>query len=269
MAWATASSSAARGRPSRAGAAGASATKPAIWRRAIARAPSRAAASWGSAGASWNRIRQPSGFASTQAKKSSNSARARGAPTGLPDGPVIVATGLPDAARLLGDASVRWTGGNALCLDLGLGRRRGDPFVVCDLDEGAWIERFTATDRTLAPHGTELLQAQIGIREGEPAGAATARLEAVLDAAFPGWRGREVWRRRQVMTARSGALDLPGTTWRDRPAVAQRDGVFLAGDMVAAEGLLCEVSFAAAAQAARLACASAAGRPHREAAATA
>ncbi len=187
----------------------------------------------------------------------------------LPDAPVIVATELPDAARLLDDASIRWTGGHALCLDLGLDRRRGDPFVVSDLDEGAWIERFSATDRTLAPEATELLQAQIGIRDGEPAAAATERLESILDAAFPAWRTREVWRRRQVMTARSGALDLPGTTWRDRPAVAQRDGVFLAGDMVAAEGLLCEVSFAAAAQAARLACASAAGRPHREAAATA
>ena len=44
------------------------------------------------------------------------------------------------------------------------------------------------------------------------------------------------------MDARSGALDMPGTTWRDRPAVDRGDGVFLAGDMVAAPGLLAEVS---------------------------
>jgi hypothetical protein len=55
------------------------------------------------------------------------------------------------------------------------------------------------------------------------------------------------------MAARSGALDLPGSTWRDRPAVERGDGVFLAGDMVAAEGLLAEVAFASAQRAAQLA----------------
>ena len=52
---------------------------------------------------------------------------------------------------------------------------------------------------------------------------------------------------------RSGALDLPGTTWRDRPAVARGDDVFLAGDMVAAPGLLSEVTFNSATEAASLA----------------
>ena len=60
------------------------------------------------------------------------------------------------------------------------------------------------------------------------------------------------------MDARSGALDLPGTTWRERPAVDRGDGVFLAGDMVAAPGLLSEVSWASAIEASRLALASAA-----------
>jgi hypothetical protein len=55
------------------------------------------------------------------------------------------------------------------------------------------------------------------------------------------------------MDARSGALDMPGTTWRDRPAVDRGDGVFLAGDMVAAPGLLSEVSWASAIEASRLA----------------
>lgn len=61
------------------------------------------------------------------------------------------------------------------------------------------------------------------------------------------------WRRRQVMDARSGALDMPGKTWRDRPAVDRGDGVFLAGDMVAAPGLLAEVSLTSALKASRLA----------------
>ncbi len=56
-----------------------------------------------------------------------------------------------------------------------------------------------------------------------------------------------------MLDGRSGALDMPGTSWRDRPAVDRGDGVFLAGDMVAAPGLLAEVSWASGVQAARLA----------------
>jgi hypothetical protein len=68
---------------------------------------------------------------------------------------------------------------------------------------------------------------------------------------FDGWRERETWRRRQVMDGRTGALDHPGRTWRDRPKVDRGDGVFLAGDMVAAPGLLSEVAWASALEAAR------------------
>ncbi|MGW7790566.1 hypothetical protein ACWGKX_24110, partial [Streptomyces tricolor] len=42
---------------------------------------------------------------------------------------------------------------------------------------------------------------------------------------------------------RTGAVDLPGRSWRDRPAVDRGDGVYLAGDQVAAPGVLAEVSF--------------------------
>ena len=62
----------------------------------------------------------------------------------LPDGPVIVATELDDARRLLGDETLRWRGGHAVCLDLAMRSRRGDPFVVVDLQETGWVERFTA-----------------------------------------------------------------------------------------------------------------------------
>ena len=46
---------------------------------------------------------------------------------------------------------------------------------------------------------------------------------------------------------------MPGQSWRDRPAVDRGEGVFLAGDMVAAPGLLSEVSWASAIEAGRLA----------------
>ena len=46
----------------------------------------------------------------------------------LPRAPVIVATELADARRLLGDETLHWLSGNAVCIDLAVRRRRGDPF---------------------------------------------------------------------------------------------------------------------------------------------
>jgi phytoene dehydrogenase-like protein len=172
----------------------------------------------------------------------------------LPDeGQTIVATELAQARELLGDDSLSWPAGDTVCLDLGLRRRRGEPFVVSDIDEAGWIERFSAPDPSLAPGGEELVQAQMPVRPGESTDAAALRLDRLLDAGLPQWRERETWRRRQRMTARSGPLDRPGTSWRDRPAIDRGDGVYLAGDMVAAPGLLSEVSWASGAEAARLA----------------
>lgn len=167
--------------------------------------------------------------------------------------PLIVATELSQAAELLGDDSLEWPSGRALCLDLGLRHRRGDPFVVSDLDEAGWVERYSAADRSLAPAGEELIQAQVPMRPGESAEQAAIRLERLIDLSLPSWRERETWRRRQVMDGRSGALDFPGASWRDRPAVDRGDGVYLAGDMVAAPGLLSEVAWASAVEASRLA----------------
>jgi phytoene dehydrogenase-like protein len=178
----------------------------------------------------------------------------------LPAPPVILATELPQAEALLGE-SLSWPGGHTVCLDLALSHRRGDPWVVSDLDEAGWIERFTATDSSLTPDGEELMQGQMPIRPGEETELAAARLERLLDLSYSGWRERETWRRRQVMKDRTGALDMPGTTWRDRPAIDRGDGVYLIGDMAAAPGLLSEVSWASAVRASELAAAAAgAGR---------
>jgi phytoene dehydrogenase-like protein len=174
----------------------------------------------------------------------------------LPPAPVIVATELADARELLGDDTLRWLSGRSVCIDVALRHRRGDPFVVVDLQETGWVERYTAADRSLAPDGEELLQAQMPIRPGESPEAASGRLERLLDASYAGWRERETWRRRQVMDGRTGALDRPGTTWRDRPSVDRGDGVYLAGDMVAAPGCLSEIAWASAIEASRLAVAS-------------
>jgi hypothetical protein len=121
--------------------------------------------------------------------------------------------------------------------------RRGDAFVIADLDEAGWAERYSAPDPTVAPPGHSLVQAQLPLRAGETRASGLRRLERMLDPGYPGWRDRQAWRRRAVANGRSGALDLPGPTWRDRPRVERGDGVFLASDIVAAPGLLSEVAF--------------------------
>lgn len=163
---------------------------------------------------------------------------------------MIVATDLRAARRLLGDDTICWTGTRTMLLDIGVVADRRDPYVVSDLDEAGWIERFSAQDPSLAPTGHSLFQAQLGARDDEDLDAALVRIERLFDETVADWRDREVWRRRQLVTDSSGALDLPGTTWRDRPAVDRGDGVFLAGDMVAAPGLLAEVAFASGVDAA-------------------
>jgi phytoene dehydrogenase-like protein len=164
----------------------------------------------------------------------------------LPASPVIVALELCDARALLADDSLQWPSGRTVCLDLGLRERRSDPWVVSDLEHAGWVERYTAQDPSLAPPGEQLVQAQMPIRPDESVDDAALRLERLLDASLDEWRERVTWRRRQVMSGRSGALDLPGSTWRDRPAVDRGDGVFLCGDQVAADGCLAEVAFASA-----------------------
>ncbi|MEU6991635.1 NAD(P)-binding protein [Streptomyces sp. NPDC046465] len=168
-------------------------------------------------------------------------------------GPVVVATSLDSARRILGDESLCWESGRTALVDVAFRSRRGDAFVVSDLDRTGWVERFTAQDRTLAPDGEQLAQAQIPLAPNETKADGVARAEHLLDLGCPGWRERLTWRRASVAGGRTGALDRPGTTWRDRPAIVRGDGVFLAGDQVAAPGMLSEVSFNSAVEAVSLA----------------
>jgi hypothetical protein len=170
----------------------------------------------------------------------------------LPGGPVVVATQLESARSLLGDDSLTWESGRCVMLDVGLVPDRGDAFFIADIDDSGLVERVTGVDATLAPAGHALVQADMPLKQGEPRDTAYARLEHLLDLGLPQWRERAVWRRRGVADGRSGALDLPGCTWRDRPAVDRGDGVFLVGDLVAAPGFRAEVSINSALHAAQL-----------------
>lgn len=192
---------------------------------------------------------------------------ATGSPvTELPGGPVVVATALPAARRLLGrELPTPALGGSTVLVDAVVRARRGDAFIVSDLDGPGWVEAFSRADPSLAPPGTTLVQAQRPPRAGESRDAALTAAEDLVEAAAPGWRERLVWGRDAVAHGRTGALDPPGSTWVDRPAVDQGDDVFLAGDEVAAPGLLSEVSFHSAVTAANGA-AAALRRPARRAA---
>jgi NAD(P)-binding Rossmann-like domain len=168
----------------------------------------------------------------------------------LVPGPVIVAVEPGAARRLLGDDTLRPTSPRVALLDVGFVGRRGDPYIVLDADEAGFVTRTSAVIPT-APAGHQLIQVHMGLRPGEDLASGVGRMERLLDQTYPGWREREVWRRRSVVAESTGALDLPGTTWRDRTPVARGDGVWLAGDWVAAPGHLAEVSCASAVSAAR------------------
>jgi hypothetical protein len=138
-------------------------------------------------------------------------------------------------------------------LDLGLRARPDDLFNVLDLDEAGYVARFSGRDPSVAPAGHALLQATMPVRPGESRAAALDRLERFVELGYPGWPDRVEWRRDGLAAGRSGALDLPGRTWRDRPAIDRGNGVYLAGDMVAAPGIRGEVSINSGLRAARAA----------------
>lgn len=167
----------------------------------------------------------------------------------LPEAPVVLAVPLAVARTLTGDAELRATGTRTALLDVGIRSTRRPQFILSDLDTSGWVETYSIPDPSLAPARHHLIQAQAGLSTGEGMDDGVVRLEALLDCGYPGWREQEVWRRRARIADESGAVDLPGSSWRDRPGVDRGDGVYVVGDMMAAPGLLSEVSHASALQA--------------------
>lgn len=172
--------------------------------------------------------------------------------TELPESPVILAVPLTAARNLLPERDLDREGSRVVLLDIAVRRDGRSPRALIDLTERLYVTRTSGPDPTLAPTGEDLIQSSAGLRPSEIIEQATQRIEAVIDAGFPGWRGRETWRRRSLAENASGAIDLPGHTWRDRPAIDQGSGIYLVGDAVAAPGLLSEVSYNSASEAAKL-----------------
>ena len=166
-------------------------------------------------------------------------------------GPVILAVAPGAARRLLGEDIVAADARRVALVDVAIDRQRPNPYLVMDLDEAIFVTRTTAVVASLAPQGQDLIQVSGGMTPGEDLHHAERRLQAVLELGHPGWSDRQRWYRRAGMREATGAIDLPGRTWRDRPAVDRGDGIWLAGDWVAAPGHLAEVSANSALAAAR------------------
>jgi phytoene dehydrogenase-like protein len=165
----------------------------------------------------------------------------------LPAGPTILATSLATARQLTGDGSLTWPSARVATIDLGL-RADASPgwFRVMDLDDRIYAARYSLADPSLAPPGHELVQISAACAPGERKTDAERRVHRLLDQSWPGWRAAERWRRSSVRRHCTGAIDLPGTTWHDRPAVSRGTTLTVATDQSAAPGLLAETGIAAA-----------------------
>lgn len=162
----------------------------------------------------------------------------------------LVATRLESARRLTGDTSLAWPSAETALLDLGLESQPAIRWLrVFDLDGRTYLARFSELDPGLAPPGHDLVQAAAPCRPGESPESALRRVEKGLDIAWPGWRARVRWQRRALLRGMTGAVDLPGTSWRDRPAIHRGGHLYVATDQSAAPGEFIEVGVAAALQA--------------------
>jgi hypothetical protein len=163
-----------------------------------------------------------------------------------PAGPTILATSLATARQLTGDRSLAWPSAHAATFDLGLRADAGPGwFRVIDLDDRIYAARYSLANPTLAPPGHDLIQIAAACSPGERKADAEGRVHRLLDQTWPGWRAAVRWHRRPVRTNCTGAIDLPGTTWRDHPAISRGPNLTVATDQSAAPGLLTETGTAA------------------------
>jgi hypothetical protein len=175
----------------------------------------------------------------------------------MPDAPTVAAVPLAGASRLL-ERRLRWPGARTALLDVVTNRSAPWPLLVADVRSDlatcCMVERETAVEPGLVDgDAAELFQAHLGVAPQIGAAEAVARIEDAFDRALGEWRDVTLWRRGHVVVDATGAVDPPGTTWRDRPAVDQGDDRFVAGDAAAAPGMLCEVAVNSAVRAAHLA----------------
>jgi phytoene dehydrogenase-like protein len=175
----------------------------------------------------------------------------------------ILGVGPREACELLelpADSSLaRWTATQhpvqAACLDVALDRLpRSDRFFALGVDRPFYYSVHSATAR-LAPDGVAVLHVlkYLGRESGASTRAVEQELEAFLELLQPGWQSHV--RARRFLPSMSVAHALPradegGLSGRPGVTVAERLGVYLAGDWVGNEGMLADAAAASAAAAA-------------------
>ncbi len=178
---------------------------------------------------------------------------------------VVIAAGPKTAAALLGGAAGaaarRWqqaaTPGRAACLDLGLTRLpRPRALFALGVDRPLYLSVHSAAAADLAPSGAAMVHV-LKYLDGDSADARAdeCELEGLLDLIQPGWRACVAERRflpNMLVAHALPAAATGGLAGRPGPAVADADGVYVAGDWVGGEGLLADASLASARHAAAL-----------------
>lgn len=177
-------------------------------------------------------------------------------------GSVILGVDPQTVAQLLpeNEAAQRWAGTSTpvqvAALDVGLRRLpRKKVTYAQGIDRPLYYSVHSAAAK-LAPDGKALIHTlkYLAPDGDDDPDADEAELEALLDTLQPGWREEVVVRRfmprltvvQRMATAGEGLGGRPG------PAVPGRDGVYVAGDWVGAEGWLADAAAASARAAARL-----------------
>ncbi|HZB10926.1 MAG TPA: NAD(P)/FAD-dependent oxidoreductase [Rubrobacter sp.] len=177
---------------------------------------------------------------------------------------VVLATGPRDASKLVGGGEHpafrrlmdRLTPARVACLDVALSRlpSPGVP-VVQDLDGPRFMTAQSLYSR-VAPGGAALVYTfkQLDPRTPGDPREDERDLEALLDAAQPGWRDVLVDRQYLPRIEAVGALptaESGGFGGRPGPRVPGLEDLYLAGDWVGPEGFLVDASAASARSAAR------------------
>lgn len=161
----------------------------------------------------------------------------------LPLGPTILATTLSAASAITKDSSLSWPGTRVALFDFGLGPAAPiDWFRIFDLDQRIYAARYSEADPTLAPQGHHLIQIGAALVPGEPFAAVAGRVYNLLDTTAVGWARHLRWKRAYELSDQTGAVDLPGQDWPDRPAVVRSPTLAIASDASAAPGLFSEVA---------------------------
>ncbi len=156
----------------------------------------------------------------------------------------------------------------AACLDLGLTRL---PNPKRRFGLGIDVPMYMSAHSfyaNLAPEGRVLLSVAKYLPVDEPRDPARdlAELEGFLDVAQPGWRAFEEHRQYLPNMVVSSALPVSGAgiAGRPSPSVADREGLFVAGDWVGDGGWLADGTLGSARSASRAIAEWLAARPARE-----